>query len=115
MISLEETMAVFLGAESEAKRLVQEAREEADAMVRKGQDDFMRERDMRISSARQRASAVLDNARNASQKEAEEIIRNGKARRERMLQAFEEHAQEVARAIAIEEAEAILSGRGRRW
>ncbi|MCX7828495.1 MAG: hypothetical protein N2315_04710 [Thermanaerothrix sp.] len=113
MTSLEETMAVLLGTESEAKRLVQEAKDEAETLIRKGQEDFIRERDMRISAARQRAAAMLENARNAAQAEAEEIIRNGKARRERMQRAFEENARQVVHAIALEEAEAILEGRRR--
>ncbi|ACZ18759.1 ATP synthase F0 subunit B [Thermanaerovibrio acidaminovorans] len=111
MISLEETLAVLLGADGEARRIVQEARDEAESMIARGQEEFMRQRDMRISAAKQRAAALIDNAQRAAQAEAEEILNNGRARRERMRKAFEENGRRVASAIALEEAEALLSGR----
>lgn len=108
MAALQETLAVLLGAEGEAKRVVSEAKGEAEGLIRSSQDKFAQERDHRMAGARQQAASLLENARTAAETEASQILDLGKAERDRMTQRFGENARMVVQALAAETAERIL-------
>ena len=108
MAALQETLAVLLGAETEAKRVVSEARTESEDLRRTAQDKFALEREHRMASARQQATSLLETARTAAETEAAQILDLGKKERERMAQRFAENARAVAQALAAETAERIL-------
>ena len=56
MSSLQEALAVLLGAESEGVREVQEARAEAEEMVKKASERMAHEQEKRLEGARSKPS-----------------------------------------------------------
>ena len=61
MGTLQEVLAVLLGAESEAKRIVEDSKSESDGFLRSAQEKFAMERTNQMASAREQAKAVLEN------------------------------------------------------
>jgi V/A-type H+-transporting ATPase subunit G/H len=109
--SLQEALAVLLGAESEGTREVQEARSEAEALVKNMQEKMAKESEKRLEAAREKASTVLENARAAADEEARSITELGKSERERTERRFREVAGDVVDALIQESVEQLL-GRG---
>ena len=108
MSSLQEALAVLLGAESEGVREVQEARAEAEEMVKKASERMAHEQEKRLEGARSKARDLLDNARVAADEEARQISELGREERERMERRFREVAPGVVRAAARENVERLL-------
>ncbi|MFA0887853.1 MAG: hypothetical protein ACC613_02010 [Synergistales bacterium] len=114
MSSLQEALAVLLGAESEGTREVQEARSEAETLVKNTQEKVTMEGERRLEAAREKASTLLENARAASDEEARSITELGKSERERTERRFREVAGDVVGALVQESVESLLGRGGRK-
>lgn len=110
MSALQEVLAVLLGAESEAKRIVEEARSESAGLLRTTQDKFMAERENRMNAAREQAKSVMENALSAAQTEAKQILDLGKEERERTGRRFDENIDSVVGSVVTETVDRILTG-----
>lgn len=111
MSTLQEVLAVLLGAESEAKRIVDDSKNESDGLLRSAQDRFAGERTNQMASAREQAKGVMETALNSARTEAEQIADLGKEERTRMQKRFEENADPVIASMVSEIAESYLSKR----
>ena len=58
MGTLQEVLAVLLGAESEAKRIVEDSKSESDGFLRSAQEKFAMERTNQMASAREQAKGL---------------------------------------------------------
>ena len=111
MSTLQEVLAVLLGAESEAKRIVDDSRNESDGFLRAAQDKFAGERTNQMASAREQAKGIMETALNSARTEAEQIASLGKEERARMQRRFEENADPVIASMVSEIAEGYTSKR----
>lgn len=109
MSTLQEVLAVLLGAESEAKRIVGDSKNEAEEMLQTAQEKFTSERTNRMAAARGQARDVMEAALNSAKTESEQIINLGREERERMQKRFAENADTVVDSIVSEIAEGFLS------
>ena len=109
MSTLHEVLAVLLGAESEAKRIIDDSKNESDRLLRTAQEKFASERANQMASAREQAKGIMETALNAAKTEADQIASLGKQERERMQKRFEENVDAVVSAIATETAENYIS------
>lgn len=110
MSALQEVLAVLLGAESEAKRIVDEAKSESTGVIRTTQDRFTAERENRMSAAREQAKSIMENALSSAQTEAKQILDLGKEERERVSKRFEENVDAVVASVIAETVDKILTG-----
>lgn len=110
MSALQEVLAVLLGAESEAKRIIEEAKIESESVIRSTKDKFAMERESRMASAREQAKGIMENALAAAQTEAKQILGLGKEERERINKRFEENVDAVVASVVNETVDKILSG-----
>ncbi len=110
MSALQEVLAVLLGAESEAKRIVDEAKSESAGLLRTTQDKFTAERENRMNAAREQAKSVMENALSAAQTEAKQILDLGKEERERIGKRFDENIDAVVGSVVTETVDRILTG-----
>jgi vacuolar-type H+-ATPase subunit H len=111
--SLQEALVVLLGAESEGIREVQEARAQAETLLKETRERMAREAETRLQAARKKAGTILENARAAADEEARSITEQGKSERERMERRFREIAEGVVDSLVQETAEILLGKRGR--
>ena len=74
MGTLQEVLAVLLGAESEAKRIVEDSKSESDGFLRSAQEKFAMERTNQMASAREQAKGIMETALNSARTEAEENV-----------------------------------------
>lgn len=109
MSTLQEVLAVLLGAESEAKRIVGDSKNEAESMLQTTQEKFASERTSRMAAARGQAKDVMEAALSSAKTEAEQIVNLGKEERERMQKRFAENADTVIDSIVSEIVEGYLS------
>jgi len=110
MSAVQEVLTVLLGAESEAKRIVEEAKKESSSVVRTTQDIFIPDRENRMAAAREQAKSLMANALTAAQTEARQILDFGREERERMNKRFEENVDSVVVAVLAETVDKILAG-----
>lgn len=110
MSALQEVLAVLLGAESEAKRIVEDAKTESATVVRTTQDIFIPDRENKMSSAREQAKSVMANALAAAEAEAKQIQDQGREERVSVNQRFEENLDTVVAAVLAETVERIMAG-----
>ena len=78
MSTLQEVLAVLLGAESEAKRIVGDSKNEAESMLQTAQEKFASERTSRMAAARGQAKDLMEAALNSAKTESEQIVNLGK-------------------------------------
>jgi F-type H+-transporting ATPase subunit b len=97
--TLQEALAVLLGAESEAKRVVDDSKSESEGFLRTAQEKFTGERANQMASAREQAKGIMENALNSAKTEAEQIADLGKEERKRMQRRFEENVDSVIDSI----------------
>lgn len=97
--TLQEALAVLLGAESEAKRVVEDSKTESEGFLRAAQEKFTGERANQMASAREQAKGIMENALNSAKTEAEQIADLGKEERKRMQRRFEENVDSVIDSI----------------
>lgn len=105
MAALQEVLAVLLGAESEARSEIEEARNEAERSVRKAKDAFSQERERRLAGAREQAKSLLEMARTAADTESGQILKMGTQELDRMRERFDENIRDLVEALAAEVAE----------
>ena len=108
MITLQEVLAVLLGAESEAKRIVGDSKNEAESMLQTAQEKFASERTSRMAAARGQAKDLMEAALNSAKTESEQIVNLGKEERERMHR-FAEKADTVIDSIVSEIVDGFVS------
>ncbi len=108
--ALQEVLSVLLGAESEAKRIVGDAKNEAAGVMKTTQEIFMPDRESRMAAAREQAKSMMANALAAAQTEAEQILSLGREERGRAAKRFEENVDAVIGALLTETADRILAG-----
>ncbi len=109
MSTLQEVLAVLLGAESEAKRIVVDSKNEAQNVLLSAQEKFAQERTNRMAAAREQAKDVMETALNSARTESNQIVNLGKEERERMQRRFAENADTVINSIVSEIAEGYVS------
>jgi vacuolar-type H+-ATPase subunit H len=109
MGTLQEVLAVLLGAESEAKRIVEDSKSESDGFLRSAQEKFAMERTNQMASAREQAKGIMETALNSARTEAEQIADLGKEERIRMQKRFEENVDPVIDSMISETAERFIS------
>ena len=109
MGTLQEVLAVLLGAESEAKRIVEDSKSESDGFLRSAQEKFVMERTNQMASAREQAKGIMETALNSARTEAEQIADLGKEERVRMQKRFEENVDPVIDSMISETAERFIS------
>ena len=109
MGTLQEVLAVLLGAESEAKRIVEDSKSESDGFLRSAQEKFAMERTNQMASAREQAKGIMETALNSARTEAEQIADLGKEERTRMQKRFEENVDPVIDSMISERAERFIS------
>jgi F-type H+-transporting ATPase subunit b len=110
MSAVQEVLTVLLGAESEAKRVVEEAKRESYSVIKTSQDVFMPNRENKMSSAREQAKGLMENALTATDAEARQILEFGREERERINKRFAENVEIVVAAVLAETVESILAG-----
>lgn len=109
MSTLHEVLAVLLGAESEAKRIVDDSKNEAEQLLRSAQEKFAAERANQMASAREQAKGIMETALNSAKTEAVQIAGLGKEERARMQKRFEENVDPVICSMVSETAESYIS------
>lgn len=110
MSALQEVLAVLLGAESEAKRIVEDAKGESAGVIKTTQEIFTPERESKMSSAREQAKSIMANALSAAQTEAKQILDLGKEERDRTSRRFDENVDSVVGRVLAETVDRILAG-----
>lgn len=109
--TLHEVLAVLLGAESEARRMVEDAKKDSSQVMKTTQEIFRPDRESKMGAAREQAKSVIANAVAASQAEAEQISSLGREERESMKARFDENVDTVVSTVVAETVERIMSGR----
>lgn len=109
MSTLQEVLAVLLGAESEAKRVVEESKNESDSYLRSMQDKFAAQRINEMETTREQGKTVLDTALNSAKTEADQIVALGKDERERMQKRYDENAGAVIDSMVSEIVENLIA------
>lgn len=109
MSTLHEVLAVLLGAESEARRIVNDSKDEAETLLHSTQEKFNVERANRMAAAHEQAKDIMETALNSARTEAEQIGALGNEERARMQRRFEENVEPVVDAMVSETAESFLS------
>lgn len=102
MSTLQEVLAVLLGAEAEAKRIVDESKNDSESYLRSVQEKFSVQRMGEMEAARTQAKNIMDTALSAAKTEAEQITSLGKNERERMQKRYEENADAVIASMVSE-------------
>ena len=107
MSTLQEVLAVLLGAESEAKRIVGDSKNKAESMLQTAQEKFASERTSRMAAGQ--AKDLMEAALNSAKTESEQIVNLGKEERERMQKRFAENADTVIDSIVSEIVDGFVS------
>ncbi|MDR1915185.1 MAG: hypothetical protein LBQ58_01250 [Synergistaceae bacterium] len=110
MSALQEVLTVLLGAEGEAKRIVEDAKSESAGVIRTTQEIFTPDRESKMASAREQAKSLMANALASAQTEAKQILDLGKEERDRVSKRFEENVDTVIAAVLAETVDRIMSG-----
>jgi F-type H+-transporting ATPase subunit b len=109
MGALQEVLTVLLGAESEARRIIEDAKNESQGVIRTTQEIFLPTRESKMAGAREQARSMMENALTAARTEAGQILEMGREERENVARRFEENADAVVASILAETADKILS------
>ena len=109
MSTLNEVLAVLLGAESEAKRIVSDSRRESESFLRSAQDKFAIERTNQRANAREQAKGILEAAMSSAGTEAKQIYEMSKEESSRIQKRFEENSEPIINFIASDLAEKYIS------
>ena len=110
MSALQEVLTVLLGAESEARRIVSDAKSESLGVIKTTQEIFIPDRESKMLMAREQAKSLMANALASARTEACQILDLGREERERTNRHFEENADIVIAAVLAETVDKILSG-----
>ncbi len=110
MATLQESLAVLLGADNEARRMVDEARIEADGLMHSARVRFAEVRKDRMDATQEQSKSLMESVLASAKAEAEQILTSGKEERERTVRRFEENADMVIASLKADLVERILSG-----
>jgi F-type H+-transporting ATPase subunit b len=110
MSAIQEVLTVLLGAESEAKRIVEDAKSDSVGVIKTTQEIFIPDRESKMVFAREQAKSLMANALLSAQTEAKQILDLGREERERVNKRFEENVDTVVSAVLAETVDKILSG-----
>jgi F-type H+-transporting ATPase subunit b len=110
MSALQEVLTVLLGAESEARRIVEDAKAESVGVIKTTQEIFIPDRESKMISVREQAKNLIANALLSAQTEAKQILDLGHEERERVNRRFEENVDTVVASVLAETVDKILSG-----
>ena len=110
MSALQEVLTVLLGTESEATRIVEDAKSQSAGVMKVTQDSFGPNRKSKMAAAREQAKSIMANALSAAQTEAKQILDLGKEERERVNKRFEENIDTVVANVLAETVDRILTG-----
>jgi F-type H+-transporting ATPase subunit b len=110
MSDVQEVLTVLLGAESEAKRVVEEAKRESASVLRTTQDIFIPNRENRMSSVREQAKGLMANALTGAEAEARQILDFSREERERINKRYDENVDAVVAAVLAETVDNMLAG-----
>ncbi|MDR3076996.1 MAG: hypothetical protein LBU26_06810 [Synergistaceae bacterium] len=110
MSALQEVLTVLLGAESEARRIVEDAKTESVGVIKTTQEIFIPDRESRMVSVREQAKSLMANALTSAQTEAKQILDLGREERERVNRRFEENVDTVVAAVLAETVDKVLAG-----
>jgi len=109
MSALQEVLTVLLGAESEARRIVEDAKSESTGVIKTTQEIFIPDRESKMLMAREQAKSLMANALASAQTEARQILDLGSEEREQVNRHFEENADIVIAALLAETVDKILA------
>lgn len=116
MNTLQEALAILLGAESEGKRVVEESKNEGESYLRSVQDKFTARRAHEMESAREQTKSILDTALAAAQTEAGQIAALGKEERARVQRRYEKNSGAIVASMVSEIAVGLTEkGREKNW
>lgn len=107
--TLQEVLAVLIGAESEAKRIIDESKSESNGFLRSVQEKFAAERSNRMASAREQAKGLMETARAAGKTEAAQIVELGKEERTRMQNRYEDNVDPIVDFMVSEIADELMA------
>ena len=110
MNSLQEVLTVLLGAESEARRIVEDAKSESLGVIKTTQEIFIPDRESKMLMAREQAKSLMANALASAQTEARQILDLSREERDRTSRHFDENADIVVAALLAETVDKIISG-----
>jgi F-type H+-transporting ATPase subunit b len=111
MSALQEVLTVLLGAESEAKRIVDDAKNDSLGVIKTTQEIFIPDRESKMVLAREQAKSLMENALISAQTEAKQILDLGREERGRAAKRFDENVDTVVASVLAETVDKILSGR----
>lgn len=109
MSTLQEVLAILLGAESEAQRVVNDSKNESEAFLRTTREKFAVERANQMASAREQAKGIMDTALGSVRTESAQIADLGKEERARIQKRFDENVDPVIDSMVLEIAEGFTS------
>lgn len=109
MSTLNEVLAVLLGAESEAKRIVNDSKKESENLLHSAQDKFAKERANQMANAREQAKGIVETAMSSANTEAKQIYEMSKEESARIQKRFEENSDPVITFLASEIAEKYIA------
>ncbi len=101
-MELKDILTQLLGAEHEANRVIEEAKNEASAILQSTRDEFAREREDRMRAAHEQAKATVETARSGGETEASQILVMGEVERNRMKARFNEKVRVVVEDLVNE-------------
>jgi F-type H+-transporting ATPase subunit b len=110
MSALQEVLTVLLGAEGEARRIVEDAKAESLGVIKTTQEIFIPDRESKMVAAREQAKGLMANALTSAQTEAKQILDLGREERERVARRFDENVDTVVAAVLAETVDKILAG-----
>ena len=110
MNALQEVLTVLLGAESEAVRIVEDAKSESLSVIKTTQEIFIPDRENKMLMTREQAKNLMANALTSAQTEARQILDLGREERDLARKRFDENADTVIAEILAETVGQILSG-----
>ena len=109
MSALQEVLTVLLGAESEARRIVEDAKSESMGVIKTTQEIFIPDRESKMLMAREQAKSLMENSLTSALTEANQILELGREERERVNRHFEENVDLVIATLLAETVDKILS------
>ncbi|MGI6442412.1 MAG: hypothetical protein GXZ13_03675 [Synergistaceae bacterium] len=109
MSTLNEVLAVLLGAEAEAKRIVSDSKKESESLFHSTQEKFAKERTSQMNSAREQAKGIVETAMSSANIEAKQIYEMSKEDSARIQKRFEENSDPVINFMASEIAEKYIN------
>lgn len=110
MSRLQEVLSVLLGAESEASRVIEEAKKLSAEVVKDTQESFDPQRKGKMASARETAKSIMANAHEAAETEADQIRGLGIEEREKIMRRYHSSVDSVISAMVEETKKRIILG-----